>query len=291
MITACHHITLHVSDVRKSIQLFLALGLPVIPLSPHHAFVIAPNCGLMLTQIAVQHHAIPSVHAPGITHVCIQVPHMEGALAHLDATTLVPHSPPVDLRTGHLYLYGHDVDRTLFEIEEVPYTPFTAPAWFGHVACVSEDVTRLSHFYGEFIGGTVVDPGVIGPNPAYDQVVGLTDTRLHPVWIKRLNLTIELWQFVHPTSPPRISTSSTTCGYHHVALLSDDINHDTQRCIALGGSMRSRADHHVELTDCDGNILYLYAPEHPDIRAVGAYAHAHMLADIAPHWRPRPIAE
>jgi catechol 2,3-dioxygenase-like lactoylglutathione lyase family enzyme len=291
MITACHHITLHVSDVRQSMRLFLALGLPVIPLSAERAFVIAPNGGLMLTQIAAQHHAIPSVHAPGITHLCLQVPQMDGALTRLDATTLVPLSTPVDLRTGHLYLYGHDADRTLFEIEEVPYTPYPTPVWFGHIACVSEDVTRLAHFYSEFITGTVVNPGVIGPNPAYDRVVGFTDTRLHPVWIKRLNLTIELWQFVHPTSPPRMSATPTTCGYHHLALISDDINHDTQRCIALGGALHTRSAHHVELTDCDGNMLYLYTPDHPEIRAVGTFAHAHILAEIAPHWRARSTTE
>lgn len=288
MITIIHHIVQHVHDLQRTTRMYLELGLPVIPLSSTNAFVLAPNGGLLLQHSPSTQPASTEVHAPGWTHLCIQVPTISRAVTTCRNHTMIMQSAPVDLRTGHLYVYGRDSDKTLIEIEEVPYTPFSYPIWLGHMACVSEDVARLAHFYASLIGGEVVNPGVIGPNPAYDQVIGFNQARLHPVWIKRLNLTIELWQFVNPPSPIRTQPVADALGYTSVAYVSDNLVEDAQRCVALGAQILSTTANQVALRDCDGNRMDLYTSDHPLIRATGPCYHPEVLAENAKHWRPRP---
>lgn len=290
MITGIHHIHVRVHDLARSVRFYLALGVPVIPLSPTQAFVMTPNAGILLVHTPDITPLHTAVHEIGWRHLCLQVPDMAQSMRICETHALTMLSAPVDLRTGHLYVYGRHDDHTLIEIEEVPYSPYAYPCWLGHIACVSHDVLRLKHFYGEFIGGDVIDPGVLGPNPAYDRVVGFNQTRLHPVWVKRLNLTIELWEFVVPPSPVRTPHSVDTLGYQSVALTSDDITADIQRCIALGGTLIHASATYARMTDCDQNYLELYAPEDPFVRATGGWSHPTLLNENAAHWRPRPDA-
>ena len=290
MITSIHHVGMHVGDLERATRLYLALGLPVIPLSPARACVLTPNACIVLNHVPDAPTHTPEVHELGWRHVCVQVPAMSHAIAVCHAHDVTPLSDPVDLRTGHLYVYARNPDHAIIEIEEVPYTPFNYPSWLGHIACVSADVARLKRFYAELIGGEVVDPGVIGPNPAYDRVVGFADTRLNPVWIKHLNLTIELWQFVSPQSPPRVPQTSTTLGYQSIGMLSDAITADTQRCCDLGGTLIHASKTHARLIDCDQNQLDLYTHDDPLIRACGTVIHPTLLSENATHWRPRPSA-
>lgn len=287
MITSIHHIVQRVHNLQRTTRMYLDLGLPIIPLSSTSAFVLAPNGGLLLQHSPITQPASKEVHTPGWTHLCMQVPVIANAMTTCTTHAMTMQSEPVDLRTGHLYVYGRDSDHTLIEIEEVPYTPFNYPVWLGHMACVSEDVARLAYFYASLIGGEVVDPGVIGPNPAYDQVIGFSQARLHPVWIKRLNLTIELWQFVNPPSPVRTHPVDGALGYASVAFVSDNLVEDAQRCAALGAQIRTTTANHVALRDCDGNRMELYTSDHPLIRATGPSYHPEVLAENAPHWRPR----
>lgn len=288
LITSFHHVSINVSNLAHTVRFYLALGLPVIPLTPNQAFVITPNTGIVLTHTPHAHAPNREVHDLGWRHVCLQVPCISRAVDTCVSFGVTLLSTPVDLHTGHLYVYGRDTDDILYEIEEVPYTPFQYPSWLGHMAGVSDDVLRLKRFYAEFIGGDVVDPGIIGPNPAYDRVVGFDQTRLHPVWIKRLNLTIELWQFVQPVSPPRHKSADTTLGYQSIALVSDSIVTDAQHGCALGGTCINVSATHVIMTDCDGNRIDLYAPAHPLIRAIPSFVHPTLLNQNATHWRPRP---
>jgi catechol 2,3-dioxygenase-like lactoylglutathione lyase family enzyme len=288
VITGIHHVRINVHDIVRAVRFYLDLGLPVIPLSPSSALVLAPNAGILLIHAPDAALQSPEVHALGWRHLCLQVPTMASTIATCGAHAITMLSEPVDLRTGHLYVYGRDCDNTLIEIEEVPYTPHNYPSWLGHIACVSNDVVNLKQFYADFIGGEVVDPGVIGPNPAYDRVVGFNQTRLNPVWIKRLNLTIELWQFVHPLSPHRQIRTDDALGYHAVALTSDDIEADIRRCVALGGTLHTKTPTYAILTDCDNNRIDVYAPDDLFIRACGTWLHPTLLHDNAKHWRPRP---
>lgn len=290
MITSISHVSVNVGDMAQAVRLYLALGLPVVPLSPTRACVLAPNACIVLNSIPHALTYMPEVHALGWRHLCVQVPAMPLAIAVCQTEDVTPLSDPVDLRTGHLYVYARTPDHAIIEIEEVPYTPFNYPSWLGHIACVSADVARLKHFYAEFIGGEVVDPGVIGPNPAYDRVVGFVETRLNPVWIKRLNLTIELWQFVSPPSPPRASHTGPTIGYQSIGMISDALEADMQRCCDLGGTLIQASDTHVTLLDCDQNQLDLYTHDDPLIRACGSISHPTLLSENATYWRPRPPA-
>ncbi|MFZ9857760.1 MAG: VOC family protein [Roseiflexaceae bacterium] len=287
MITSIHHVSIQVKDIAYAVRFYLALGLPVIPLSPAYAFVMTPNAGILLRHVP---QAVPSqtdVHALGWRHLCIQVPDMNRALGICENHAVTMLSSPVDLRTGHLYIYGRNPDATLIEIEEVPYTPYHYPCWLGHIACVSHDVAQLKRFYVDFIGGDIVDPGPIGPNAAYDRVVGFSQTRLHPVWVKRLNLTIELWQFVHPVSPARIQSTTAMAGYQSVGFVSDDIESDIHRCIHLGGTLISTSTTHAQVTDCDMNYFDIYSANHPLIMTHSPLLHPSLLTENAAHWRPR----
>jgi catechol 2,3-dioxygenase-like lactoylglutathione lyase family enzyme len=288
VITGIHHVRINVHDIVRAVRFYLDLGLPVIPLSPTTALVLAPNAGILLIHVPDAALQSPEVHALGWRHLCLQVPTMARTMASCNAHAMMMLSQPVDLRTGHLYVYGRDIDNTLIEIEEVPYTPYLYPSWLGHIACVSADLAQLKQFYVDFIGGEVVDPGVIGPNPAYDRVVGFTQTRLNPVWIKRLNLTIELWQFINPPSPPRMNHTANMLGYQSIALISDAIDADAQRCIALGGTLINASATHMVMQDCDQNRIDIYTPDDPFIRTCGAWLHPTLLHDNAKHWRPRP---
>lgn len=287
MITSLHHVRIHVTDIAYAVRFYLALGWPVIPLSAANAFVMTPNAGILLCHVP---HASPSntdVHALGWRHLCIQVADMHRALSICERHAMTMLSPPVDLRTGHLYVYGRNPEATLIEIEEVPYSPYHYPSWLGHIACVSHDVAQLKRFYGEFVGGDIGDPGILGPNDAYDRVVGFSQARLHPVWIKRLNLTIELWQFVNPISPARTHSPDEVGGYQSIAFVSDDIEHDIHRCVHLGGSLIKASATHAQVTDCDQNQLDIYSPEHPLIMAHSAWVHPSLLNENTAHWRPR----
>lgn len=288
MITSIHHVSIQVSDLAHTVRFYLALGLPVIPLSASCVFVMAPNGGLLVRQDSTAVPYQTDVHALGWRHLCIQVPDMNDALRICDTHAMAMLSPPVDLQTGHLYVYGRHTDATLIEIEEVPYTPHHYPCWLGHIACVTHDVAQLKRFYAEFIGGDIVDPGPIGPNLSYDRVVGLSQTRLHPVWIKRLNLTIELWQFINPVSPSRMQSANASVGYQSVAFISDDIAQDTQHGIHLGGTLISTSATHTRLTDCDHNYIDIYTHDHSLIEAHRTWVHPTLLTDNATHWRPRP---
>ncbi len=290
MITSIHHVSVNVGDLAQAVRLYLALGLPVIPLTATRACVLAPNAYILLNFMPNACTYTPEVHELGWRHLCVQAPAMPHTIALCQTHAVTPMSEPVDLRTGHLYVYARTPDHAIIEIEEVPYTPFNYPIWLGHIACVSADVARLKHFYTEFIGGEVVDPGVIGPNPAYDRVVGFAETRLNPVWIKRLNLTIELWQFVSPPSPPRIPHTGPTLGYQSIGMISDALEADTQRCCDLGGTLIHATDTHVTLTDCDQHQLDLYSSDDPLIRACGTGLNPTLLSQNATHWRPRPPA-
>lgn len=287
VITSIHHVRVNVSDIVRAVHFYLDLGLPVIHLSPTTACVLSPNVDIVLIHAPDAAPQSPEVHAPGWRHLCVQVPTITSTVATCDAHAIMMLSAPVDLHTGHLYVYGRNPDNTLIEIEEVPYTPFHYPSWLGHIACVSADVAQLKQFYGDFVGGEVVDPGVIGPNPAYDRVVGFTQARLNPVWIKRLNLTIELWQFVNPPSPPRHHHDANTLGYQSIALISDSIDADAQRCIALGGTLISASATHMVMQDCDQNRIDIYTADDPFIHTCGALLHPTLLHENATHWRPR----
>lgn len=277
-----HHITMHVSNLADTIDLLGAFGFACVAHTPHTAWIQAPNAYLQL------HHdptIIPQDHNftdSGISHICIQTPDMRHARRVLLQHGARPLSDPINLGTGHWYLYARLPDGDIIEIEGVPYAPPTASPWLAHVALVSQNIPRLANFYQQLTATTYRGGQTLGPNPRFD-----TGTQLHAVqmmacWMVGLNLTIEGWQFLNPVTR---NPSPHTYAYRAMGFVVDDVPQSCQHAVARGATIATTSAHDARLYDPDGNVFTLIHHDMLD-PVLTSYHDPHIIARINALWRP-----
>ncbi len=277
-----HHITMHVSNLAHTIELLDAFGFTCVVRDAHEAWVQAPNAYLHLCH---DHTITPNDHNftdAGISHICIQTPDMRQALRTLRAHGARPLSQPINLGTGHWYLYVRLPDGDIIEIEGVPYAPTDATPWLAHVALVSTDLPRISTFYQQLTATTLRNGQRIGPNPRFDTGMQLHDVQMIPAWVVGANLTIECWQFFQPQTH---AIPHTPYAYRAIGLVVADVATACHTAVTLGAERIAESPHAATLRDPDGNTLTL---THPTALppALTTYADATIIARINSAWRP-----
>ena len=175
------------------------------------------------------------VNAPGITHFCLQTSTMEEASARMKAAGGRFPSEPTDLGADILYAYPRDPDRNVIEIECLPATGETAPAWAAHVSITTPDIDRAVAFYERLTGATARRSGRLGPNAKIDQVANLEGVELSGAWLPVGNVQLEFWQYHQPPAP-RVDEGRLVSdpGYSHFAFEVDDLVAERARAQELG---------------------------------------------------------
>ena len=285
MIVGIHHIGINVRDLDQAITFFTTAGLTVARHDHLSAWLHAPN-GFVRIQSSPNAVQIPTpIYAAGISHICIQTPHIATSLDPLLAHGYHANSAPVDLNTGHRYVYIHDSDANVLELEGVPYAPATQIPWLSHVAFATSDIVRLGDFYQRLLNGDSAGGQPIGPHPRYDEVLALSDVRVIPRWIKGTNLTVELWQFLHPVTTPQPPRHPQQLGYHYLCLEVTDITSTIAHALECGAQLIEDDLAEAWLHDPDGNLLWLVESAHLPMPAIHTLAEPHIIARINALWR------
>lgn len=283
MKTALHHIGLTVCDIQRATALFHNI-FGFVPLeSPAFGTAIlgdgqldgsiqsvvtlrTPNCSIELVQYDAASGCVPQlrqVNEAGITHFCIQSRHIQSLYDGLIDVGAQPNAPPTTLLTGTEYLYARDPEQNVIEIEGLPYAPDEQLPWLAHVAIATPDIERLAGFYHGLLGGERRGGQKIGPNPLYDQITGLQNVEVIPTWIVGANITLELWQYLHPpTLPSSQLRPLNQPGYSHLCMQVESLATAMEYIAAAGGQIVSSiskqdACSSARVRDPDGNVLEL----------------------------------
>ena len=282
-VTGMHHVGLSVSDLQRAVGFYVsATGLaadavrqsnsePWSSLSEHGDAPVnttalkGPNLSIELAELATgpSEPLIP-VEGPGITHLCFQSPagsELYRAFVAAGASE-VSREAPVDLGGyGVRYGYARDPDGTMFEVEQLDDPPFDDPVWIAHVALVSPDIDRLVEFYEQFFGVSPYRRANKLVGPRIDEVTGLDDVRIRAAWFNVGNAILELWEYVHPaTPPPEGPRPFDAAGVNRFVFEVDDLDAGITRLADLGVEMLAppagRADgREVYARDPDGNLF------------------------------------
>lgn len=283
MRTALHHIGLTVCDIQRATALFHNI-FGFVPLeSPAFGTAIlddaqldgsiqsvvtlrAPNCSIELVQYDAASGYVPQlrqVNEAGITHFCIQSRHIQSLYEGLMDAGAQPNAPPTTLLTGTEYLYARDPEQNVIEIEGLPYAPEEQLPWLAHVAIATPDIERLASFYHGLLGGERRGGQKIGPNPLYDQITGLQNVEVIPTWIVGANITLELWQYLHPqTLPSAELRPMNQPGYSHLCIQVENLEEAVEHVAAAGAQIMASIRKHdacssALLRDPDGNMFEL----------------------------------
>ncbi|MCX6014802.1 MAG: hypothetical protein NT020_04325, partial [Chloroflexales bacterium] len=187
--------------------------------------------------------------------------------------------------TGHRYVYIHDSDANVLELEGVPYAPATQIPWLAHVAFATSDIVRLGDFYQHLFDGESNGGQPIGPHPRYDEVLSLSDVRVIPRWIKGANLTVELWQFLNPVTTPQPTRHPQQLGYHYLCLEVTDITSTIAHALECGAQLIADDLAEAWLHDPDGNLLWLVESAHLPIPALSTLSELRIVSRINALWR------
>ena len=277
-----HHVVIHVRNLSHIIEFLGAFGFACVHQTHDDAWVQTPNAYLHLVvdaRITASDHPFTD---RGISHICIQTPDMRHAIQLLHHHGLRPLSLPVNLGTGHWYVYARLPDGDIIEIEGVPYAPTGTQPWLAHVALVSTDVARIADFYRLLTATTLRGGHTIGPNPRFDTGLQLTAAQMIPCWLVGLNLTIECWQFLNP---PSQAHPGTAYAYREIGLVSTDPHTMYLHAVAHGATLVARTDTTVCMHDPDGNRVTLTHVNAlpPFLRT---YTDPTIIARINAHWQP-----
>jgi hypothetical protein len=252
---AFHHVDIQLRTLAPFCTMLGDFGFHTVTHDASEAWLRTPNAYLHLVQSDILPAPQHDFTCAGISHLCIQTADMRQALTILHRHGAQPLSDPVNLGTGHWYLYARTPGGDIIEIEGVPYAPPTEPSpWLAHVALVSGDVVRLADFYQQLTGTTRRGGHPIGPNPRFDEVLQQPAARMIPIWLVGLNVTIELWQFLNPTTQ---QTTTAAYGYRALAMTVDDVTDWCAQAVRLGAQCHTQTDTHALLSDPDGNVLQI----------------------------------
>ena len=281
MLQYIHHLTINVSDLPRAIARYRAYGLVCQRHTSHDAWLIAPN-GAIHLQVPLQPTAYPrTIFDPGLSHCCIQTPDIEALLTSVQRTDAVPRSHPVDLGTGHRYVYLDDAEGVVTECEGVPYAPTATAPWLAHIALASLDIGRLAAFYAAVTGGTVRTSPLLADNQGIDTIAQVRGIRAHAAWVRGANVTIECWQFSTPEPKQLPARQPTDLGYTGMTFCTPDRDAAVAHLRACG----ARTDDATIWYDPDGNRFDLIPENSPLVAALGPPAEQHIVQRIEALWR------
>jgi len=287
MHVAFHHIHIRLRQLTPFLAMLNDFGFNTVTHHATEAWIRTPNAYVHLSQSATVPPPPPDFTQAGISHLCIQTPDMHQALRILQRHGALPLSPPVNLGTGHWYLYARTPSGDILEIEGVPYAQTEPAPWLAHVALVSSDVARLADFYQPLTGTTRRGGQPIGPNPRFDEVLQRPAARMIPIWLVGLNVTIELWQFLEPAT--RATTAPATYGYHTIGLTVSDVARWCDHASTIGATCHYQSTTDALLSDPDGNTLRVTQSDHaqPALQTCPDLA---IIARVNAQWRPLDAA-
>ncbi len=281
MITGVHHVGLRAAAAHRARA---ALGAAVaLEEMTFPGWMRGPNVYLHFADGPELPPRAP--HMAGIAHLCVQA--TAGALTYtsLEEKGARFIAPLTGMGGPYLYAYGHLPGGALMELEATPCAPAGGPqAWFGHVAIVTPDLKELSAFYTALLQLPIVRGGRLWQSAAVNTITGLADVDVRVCWIHGLNLGLEFWSYAQPAAP---TAGDSATGFHVLALMSDDLEHDIARACELGATQvqELRPDETgvgAVLRDPHGNCLRLMeAPQSNHPLAFAHLPHMDVLARFA----------
>lgn len=283
-----HHVGLSVNNLETSIAFYSSatdLGLrPDLAIADQkaekasgfeqpclaRATLQAPNTYLQLSQFepaSTESNGPVPVNGPGVTHVCYQSLRSDDVFSRFirqGATSVTRGNQPVNLLgQGVHYAYARDQDGIMFEVEHLDQSPFESSTWFAHVALVSHDIDRLTHFYQSLLGTPPARRSDNIAGPTFDQVADYDDVRIRAAWFELGNMILEFWQFINPPTPAANEPRAyENIGYNKIAFEVRDISAEYRRLSELGISFLSapiQSNDSIEVfaRDPDGNLFSL----------------------------------
>jgi catechol 2,3-dioxygenase-like lactoylglutathione lyase family enzyme len=104
-------------------------------------------------------------------------------------------------------------------------------------------------------------------------------------WIKGANLTVELWQFLHPVTTPPPLRAPHHLGYHALCLEVADLTISVAHALECGAQLITDGDAEAWLHDPDGNLLWLVESAHLPMPSIQTFAEPTIIARINTLWQ------
>jgi catechol 2,3-dioxygenase-like lactoylglutathione lyase family enzyme len=209
------------------------------------------------------------VIGPGYTHICIQSPSRDPAIARFIAAGLNVISrfgkpDGVDIGGyGVRYAYGRDPNGIMIENESLDAPRRPEAAWITHIGNTVHDRDRMLAFYGGIIGRKAHRTMEQENRPRLDDIANIDGLKIRGGWLNVGNMDIEVWEYVYPrTPPPAADRKLDEIGYSNFALEVADVTLQAKRLkgdkVRLVGSPRPVAGWLVQFAyDPEGNIFSL----------------------------------
>jgi catechol 2,3-dioxygenase-like lactoylglutathione lyase family enzyme len=224
------------------------------------ALLVGPNAFIELLQVAGPPTPRRTVAEPGISHLSIQLPDMDGKHKQLMDLGVERHADPVDLGTGFTYMYVRDEEHNVTEIEGAAHAPRPLTPWFSHVGIATADMATMRSAYEAALGSTAIATVRSSDSPALDAVTALNEADVTMSWVPAPNARVELIQFHHPETKPAEPRPISVPGVGHLCLEVNDLEADLEAGIAAGFSLEhgpTKVDGLTvaRLLDPDGNVV------------------------------------
>ncbi len=131
---------------------------------------------------------------------------------------------------------------------------------FSHPCIIVPDLDRAREFYEKMFGFKHLSDEGWQDNPTIDKAVGTPNSACRGYMLAGHNCLLELFEFSSPEknqqNPQQLGVQDL--GIRHLGFYVDDVNQETERFIALGGSRFGEAvGGVVYLRDPFGNIIEL----------------------------------
>jgi catechol 2,3-dioxygenase-like lactoylglutathione lyase family enzyme len=198
---------------------------------------------------------------PGITHVCYQSsidkPIYARAIAN-QAIAVSKGNKPINRGYGIRYAYVHDLDKAIFELEELEKAPFKEELIFGHVAVSTANIDSLVAFYTSLFGYPPRNRADnIKNSIALDSVTNIVGMELRGAWFTVGKMNLEIWEFEKPIpSLKKVSRSFQDIGYNKITFDVKNFEEEITRIQKLGFNPQVNKDRNLALLkDIDGNLL------------------------------------
>jgi catechol 2,3-dioxygenase-like lactoylglutathione lyase family enzyme len=198
---------------------------------------------------------------PGITHVCFQTstekPIYDRAISNR-AVAVSKGTKPINRGYGIRYAYVHDLDKAIFELEELEKAPFDEAIIFGHVAVSTSNIDSLVAFYTNLLGyppRNRIDN--IKNSSSLDSVSNIDGMELRGAWFTVGKMSLEIWEFEKPIpSLQKVSRSFQDIGYNKITFDVKNFEEEIARMQTLGFNPKVNKDKNLALLkDIDGNLL------------------------------------
>jgi len=125
-----------------------------------------------------------------------------------------------------------------------------------HVGLCTADLARAQRFYTELLGFTF-ERELRPDDDLTGRLLAIDAPRLHAVYLRMGDFTLELMQFERPENPPWTARVFNEPGLTHLSLSVPDVEALAARVEEYGGSVSSRAGSAVVVRDPDGQLVEL----------------------------------